>query len=339
MDTPLGTTASPPPPPPSPRTARPWLRPVAWVAGALGLLLVGATAGQLLFPRTVVEPGAVPTVVAEPIATAAPVAPDVLGLDEATARRVLSDAGLAVEVVTTTAPAAGPEGLVVAQDPLPGDEPGPTVTLTLATTIAVPAGAVGVGVEEARTVLESLGAVVRVTRTVDPTAREGVVLSADPAPGQPLGTTVTLVVAEAGEGVLLTQLRRVDSTSCSSVSEGTINGAVVQDSVVCDEPSSEPRTAGASWVLARSGSVLEATLGMLDRGEQGTAVLRVIGDDRLLSETPVAYGGTAPLRVDVRGVLRVRIEVQITGGDPTVVVGDGRVVGTAEQVAALLAAQ
>ncbi|WP_199421581.1 PASTA domain-containing protein [Actinotalea solisilvae] len=316
------------------------MRPAAWAAAVVGLLLVGVAAGQLLFPRTVVEAAPQPTADVEALPQVASVMPDLLGLDEATARRALSDAGVTAEVTLTRTPAAGAEGLVVAQEPMPGLEPRASVTLTLSTMVTVPTEVVGASsVDDARELLESLGAVVRVTEVVDPGAVEGVVLSADPAPGQPLGAAIDLVVAAAGEGVLLTQLDEVDSDRCSTISDGTLDGVAVQDSVSCEGPSTEPRTAGIEWVVARSASVLETMLGVLDRGEPGTAVVRVIGDEALLAETPVAYGASTPLRLDVRGVLRLRVEVQVTGGDPTVVLGDGRVVGTADQVAALLAAQ
>lgn len=36
--------------------SRRWVRPLGWVIGVVGLLLVGFAGGQLLFPRTVVAP-------------------------------------------------------------------------------------------------------------------------------------------------------------------------------------------------------------------------------------------------------------------------------------------
>ena len=303
----------------------------------IGLLLVGGAGTQLLMPRTVVAAPAATSDKVGPQSAETPstVLPDVLGLDEETARRVLADAAVRAEVRVDTAPAAGPAGVVVAQDPAPGMELAGAVTLTLSERVDVPEGVVGVQVQEARTLLEGLGAVVWVTRTVDLTQPEGVVLSSTPAVGEALGPVVNLTVASPGQGVSLTDLSRVDSDSCSRLSQGSVNGVAVEDSLECDVEVGDEGPAYAEWVLGRHGAVLEATAGALDSGEAGTATVRVLGDGAVLAEVPVQYGATTPLRVDVTGVLRLRVEVHATGGAPTVVLGDARVLGTQEQVTAL----
>jgi len=72
--------------------SRRWVRPLGWVIGVVGLLLVGFAGGQLLFPRTVVAPDQV-AAIEEPstVAVAAAVMPDLLGLTSDVVARVLAD--------------------------------------------------------------------------------------------------------------------------------------------------------------------------------------------------------------------------------------------------------
>lgn len=322
--------------------SRGWVRPTAWALGVVGLLAVGAAGAQLLLPRTVVagaEPAPAEASVGSPPTEAAALMPNVLGLDEATSRRVLADAGVTAAVTTDGEPAAGPPGVVTAQEPQPGDDAGHAVVLTLSEPVTVPGDITGAAADDARATLEALGAVVRVTRSVDPARPEGVVLSTDPPAGQPLGSVIELVVADPGQAVSLSQLRRLESAGCSTISGGTVNGRSVEDSITCTDRASTEEPATSEWILARHGVALEATVGMLDREEQGSGTLRILGDGSVLSETAVSYGTADAIRVDVRGVLRLRVEFASTSGQPTAVLGDARVLGTEQQVAAILDAQ
>lgn len=322
--------------------ARRWVRPTAWALGVVGLLAIGATGAQLLLPRTVVagaEPAPAEASVGSPPTEAAALMPNVLGLDEATSRRVLADAGVTAAVMTDREPAAGPPGVVTAQKPQPGDGAGDAVVLTLSEPVTVPDDIAGSAADDARATLEALGAVVRVTRSVDPARPEGVVLSTDPPAGRPLGSVIELVVADPGQAVSLSELRRLESAGCSKISGGTVNGRSVEDSITCTDRASAEELATSEWILARQGVALEATVGMLDRAEQGSGALRILGDGSVLSETVVGYGTAEAIRVDVRGVLRLRVEFESSSGQPTAVLGDARVLGTEQQVAAILDAQ
>lgn len=144
--------------------SRRWVRPLGWVIGVVGLLLVGFAGGQLLFPRTVVAPDQV-AAIEEPstVAVAAAVMPDLLGLTSDVVARVLADSGVSSAVETKSAPAAGPEGVVTEQSPAPGDEVVGDITVTLSEAVDTPE-LIGKQLSEARQLVESLGAVVQVTR-------------------------------------------------------------------------------------------------------------------------------------------------------------------------------
>lgn len=323
---------------PPTRTSRWWVRPLGWVLGVLGLILIGFAAGQLFMPRTVVAPDrAIATEAVDPVVAEEAVVtmPGLLGLTADTVSRVLADAGISTAVKTTTAPAAGPEGVVIAQSPAAGADVIGDVTVTLSEAVLAPE-LVGLAVAEARDLVESLGAVVQVTREVDPTAADGTVLSSEPTEGQPLGVMVSLVVADAGDALSLSELRFAERAGCRTISQSTLNGTTVQDSILC-QPEDDPAT--ADWVLSRRVSALEAVVGVADQGNTGEATVRVLGDGVLLAEARARYGETTDIRVDLRDVLRLRIEVVTVSGEPDVVLGDARLLGTADQLAALEAGQ
>ena len=316
---------------------RRWVRPLGWVIAVIGLLLIGFAGGQLLFPRTVVAPDRVVAVETEssPVAEAVATMPDLLGLTSDVVARVLADAGISSAVTTMTAPAAGPEGVVTEQVPTPGDEAIGGVTITLSESVATPE-LIGTQLSEARRLVESLGAVVHVTRDVDPTVADGTVLSIDPEAGEPLGPVLRVVVADAGDALSLSALPFAEPTSCRAVDSAMLNGIAVQDSVACRF---DDGAAAGEWVLSRRVSALEATIGVSDRGDVGRAAVRVLGDGKVLAEATAAYGETTQVRVDLREVLRLRIEISAVDGEPVAVLGDARLLGTSEQLADLEASR
>ncbi len=312
------------------------MRPVGWILGILGLLLIGFAGGQLLFPRTVVAP----ELAAEPAPTESievpeeapvPTMPDILGLSEETVARVLSDAQIVAEIVTERAPAAGPEGVVIVQVPAPGAEVTDEVTVTFSESVVMPA-LVGLTTAEAREVVEQLGAVVQVTREVDPSVVEGTVLATQPAAGEPLGVVVSLTVADTPDALSLAQLRMVERDDCRTIRQSTLNGNSVQDSIEC---SPRQDAASAEWVLSRRVAALETTIGVADRGDVGSATIRIYADGELVGESAAQYGEASEIRVDLRNIMRMSIEVTTESGEPTVVLGDARLLSTADQLAAL----
>jgi hypothetical protein len=318
-------------------------RPITLISCAvvlLGAVLLGFGVGQLVFPRTVVasgEPAGVGTAAPSASEAPAPVMPDLLGLDEASARRVLTDAGLSPEVSIGAEVAAGPAGLVVAQEPAAGSSGAASaVRLVLSTASTVPA-VVGLPAHDARTSLEALGAVVTVSRVVQPGSEDGVVLSVSPEAGAPLDRVVELTVADAGVALALADLDQVDGSGCSVIASGTVNGAEFSDSVGCRVRSAETF---AEWNLGRHGSVFEATLGMTDSGRTGSTRVQIYGDGTLLTDQQVDFGASTALAIDVRGVLRLSVRVAGSGTSaegPTVVLGNGIVRATPDEVALIRA--
>lgn len=320
-----------------------WVRPVAWAVTFTGLILVGMSAGQLWFAATVVEGPPVPAVTAAPgqgeapLSTGLVVMPNVLGLDAATVARVLADGGVTAQVVRSEAPAAGPVGVVTSQVPRPGDPVEDVVEVVLSAELVVPGSVVGAAAAVARAELEALGAVVQVVRTVDPTQSEGVVLASDPAPGQVLGSVIVLTVADAGQALAFGDMDTVARDGCGGARDASVNGVAVDGGIGCSL--NEGEVSFGEWVLARQGVLFEALAGVEDSGQQGSGVVRIFGDGVLLVEVPVSYGASSAVRVDVSGVLRLRVEAQPTAGEPFVVLGDALVRGTQEQVDAIAAAQ
>lgn len=317
--------------------SRRWLLPR--VAVTVGLLAAGAAAGHFIGPPTLT----MPAVASAPSATPAPsagttagagtVMPDVLALDEQTARRVLADAGVTAQLRTATRPAAGEAGRVVAQSPASGEAASGVVTLTLATAAATPK-LTGATLEAARATLEKLGAVVTVTRVVRPSATAGTVASTTPKAGQPLTAVVTVAVNDPGRGLDLASLDDIDSDKCDTVDSASVNGTQVKASIRCYAD----RDGGAtdSWNLARKVAMLTATVGLDDTGNTGTARVRLIGDGKVLADKSVRFGATTKLRVDVSKVLRLKVTVTTSSTDSvTVILGDATLLASEANLTAL----
>ncbi|SMG44653.1 NPCBM/NEW2 domain-containing protein [Agreia pratensis] len=315
-------------------------RPIVLVSvfvSVIGILLIGFAVGQLVFPRTVVaasDDGLLVNVPSSPEDAIAPTMPDLLGLDEQSARRALSDSGLASDVTIAEQAAAGAAGLVVGQQPPAGSsDAAEGVTLTLSTASTVP-DVVGSTSADARTALEQLGAIVTVLRSVQPGAADGTVLAVSPSVGSPLDRVVELTVADAGVALALGDLDRVGGQGCSVVSQGTVNGTDISDSLACRSRTGDT---SAEWNLGRHASVLEATVGALDSAEQGAARLQIFGDGVLLVDQPIEFGKSSVISVDVRNVLRLKLVVSGAANGPTAVLGNGIVRATPDEVALIRA--
>ena len=308
----------------------------AYLAGALGLMLVGGFVGHAVNPPTVV---AGPTYAApSPRPSVAPVVddgvmPDVLGLEPEVAQRVLRDAGVSVELSVEERPAAGVSGLVVEQAPLPGADPGDRVVVTVGTTARMP-DLVGLTSDEARAALEDLGAVVVLDRVVRPARAPDLVVATTPAAGADVTDAVTLGVSDPGESLGLEQLSTLDDDGCGYGDRASVGGEIVRTSLTCSPYRAEP--AYLVWNLSRKAVVLTGVAGLDDRGSTRGASLRVIADGHVLLERDLVFGEAVPLRVDVSGVLRLRVETTSVSADGSdVVLGDLAVVGRPEDVAAL----
>lgn len=310
---------------------------------ALGLILIGAGIGRLLFP--VRAPGETSPIV---IPTASPgdrsgvVMPDISGLTVDHATRVLSDAGLLRPAVASeTIPQAGPAGLVVVQTPAAGSSVPSPEGVAVALKVSGP-GAIpdlsGKTLDAARDALSSLGVVPTIDEVVKPDQAPGVVIATVPAAGQPLAPQVTVSVATAGDGIYLSDVRDVSRSGCGKSSSEVANGQTMRSALVCT--ASARTAASAEYTLGRHAVVLDAQLGISDRASApGPATVTILADGAKAGSVTVAPGALTPVHLSMAGVLRLRLEVTTTStsGLP-VVLGEVRVVGAPDDIA-LLAAQ
>jgi eukaryotic-like serine/threonine-protein kinase len=185
----MNEAAIPPPPPPPPPAAEPrsYRKPLLWIllaviAFGLGFLLTAV----LVFWGRSDEVVTVPDLRWQPLAEA---------------ERAAAVLGLEVEVGHSLVNPQVPEGNILAQSPLPGEEvlPGSTVNVTLsagAERRTIPdIGALGG--EQARQLLIRYGFDVEVEERIDPATRAGQLLQVSPEPGSQirLPATVRLVVS------------------------------------------------------------------------------------------------------------------------------------------------
>lgn len=257
--------------------------------------------------------------------------PGLLGLDEATARQVLLDAGIDVESVSTKEqPYAGVPRLVVDQAPAAGTQVGPDgIVLTLSRAATVPQ-LVGADLTEARDALAELGASVRIETRYEPEATENAVLETDPAAGAPLTGSVAIVVAEPASSVFLTELDPIDSNCYSE----TLNvaGQERPDALVC-KPYDPSYPRAAEYLLNGRVASFVATLGLGDRGAADPPVtFRVFLDGQLKFEAVLKFGREKTIEIPAVGALRLRIETAVTSSDSSggyvlAVFGDARLLG------------
>ncbi len=307
-----------------------------------GTLLTGAVGGWFLNEWLRPAGGDVVLVnrpvVEEAAAAAAGTMPNLAGLTEAQARQALFSVGVKGEILAVVSrPAAGQSGIVIEQRPAPGEKTGNSVTVVLSAPAVVPK-VVGLDGSKARDQFAALGAGVIVAREYRDGASEGTVLAVSPAEGSPLTDRVTLTLASAPSSVFLSKLRAADS-DCSSGSE-TTNAKDYPNSIVCTTYATATATPRVvEYVANKKLSSLEFAFGQSDRSPTGqVATVRVFADDRALPAQQVAFGEAKPLKFDIRGVLRVRIEVTVSGPKTDavrVVLGDARFVGSPDAIDAL----
>lgn len=234
-------------------------------------------------------------------------APNVLGLDEDTARQAMLDAGItpgAIAVKTT--PYAGEGDVVVDQDPKPGAAHPKSVTLVVSTSAPMPR-LIGRSVDDARNSLSAMGARVIVTTRFQPSAKEGIVLSTSPAPGAPLKTSATLTVAEAPSSVFLSDLESL--TSGCSTGEITMDAHDFKNSLSCSV--NQDSSTVSEYLLNRRVATFSATAGLSDRADRGTVRFRVVADGHLKQERVVRFGQVAHFDAPVAGALRLRIVAKL----------------------------
>lgn len=310
-----------------------------WPAIVVGLLLCGSALTYLLVPPMVVAEKAITVNPSDLLAArdrqAQPM-PSLLGLNRDIAQTVLSDAGLGgVRVAVREQAAAGPIAMVIAQKPSAGTASVSEIELIVSVPAPMP-NVVGSSLQDGRSKLEQLGTVVQVVPRFNPAMPKNQILESTPKAGEPIPTVASLVVADPGDALTLASVKSVDRDDCSTTKSVTVNGVSVGDSVDCD---SGKQPAYIEYSLSRGAAALEAVVGTNDRGRTGAAHVVILGDGRELAATDVWLGHSVPLRADLTGVMRMRIVVTTddTKQNPTVVVGDAKLLGLPDGLNAIAA--
>lgn len=318
------------------RRPRRGLTAAAVLVAIVGLLVLGAGLGQLVWPARVTQQVVVGPPSADPKGDAGAAAsalqfPHVIGLDAGTARAAIVAAGFrSVIFKTESRAAAGPESYVVGQRPEPYSQQAPAlaeVTLILSQPSTMP-DLVGKPAAEAQKAVTDLAGVPQVVRVTTADQPAGVVLGTDPAAGAPMPVNVTLRVSDGGDSLSLLALKSVASSRCDKAEDQMVNGQQHSQSLACT-PGTDKDPAHVEYAIGRHATYLDATVGMLDTGALGSATIKVLGDGKLLATQEVQFGTATPLRVTVRDVLRLRIEVtgQAAAKQPRLVLGGVRLVG------------
>lgn len=309
------------------------------VAGAMSLVL-GVFSGGFLTGWIVKEEVAVrrseprPTVVEIPVldTQADSRVPDVRGMETAVAKQALADLDIDPNAVTIREVEwAGTPGVVVAQEPVGGEQVTGSLTLSVSKQASVPE-VTGKKKKDAIDALQALGAEVTVTEQYSAGATTGTVLSVSPQVGSPLDGSVELVVAESGGSILLSSVNTAGSgSSCSTGTNISMNGTAYKEALACSGGFSSKESTYA-WVLGRHASTLSTTVGLADSGKtDATATVRILADGNEVARADVAYGKPAKVDADVSNALRLEITVSSKNGD-TVYLGDALVKGTTAQI-------
>ena len=309
------------------------------VAGAMSLFL-GIFSSGFLTGWAVKEEVAVrsseprPTVVEIPVldTQADSRVPDVRGMETAVAKQALADLDIDPNAVTIREVEwAGTPGIVVAQEPVGGEQVTGSLTLSVSKQASVPE-VTGKKKKDAIDALQALGAEVTVTEQYSASATTGTVLSVSPQVGSPLDSSVQLVVAESGGSILLSSVNTAGSgSSCSTDTNVSMNGTSYKEALACSGGFSNKESTYA-WVLGRHASTLSTTVGLADSGKtDATATVRILADGNEVARADVAYRKPPKDNADVSKALPHEIAVSTKNGD-TVYLGDALVKGTTTQI-------
>ena len=258
--------------------------------------------------------------------------PDVRGMETAVAKQALADLDIDPNAVTIREVEwAGTPGVVVAQEPVGGEQVTGALTLSVSKQASVPE-VTGKKKKDAIDALQALGAEVTVTEQYSASATTGTVLSVSPQVGSPLDSSVELVVAESGGSILLSSVNTAGSgSSCSTDTNVSMNGTSYKEALACSGGFSNKESTYA-WVLGHHASTLSTTVGLADSGKtDATATVRILADGNEVARADVAYGKPAKVDADVSNALRLEIAVSSKNGD-TVYLGDALVKGTTAQI-------
>jgi hypothetical protein len=317
----------------------------ALVFGGLALLAWAGAMGWYLHEWT--GRGNVEVSVDRPVQVYAPevvssgTVPNVVGLTEEEARRVLSDAGVALgSVQTHVVPDVGPPGLIVSQTPPSGVEVAHrSVTLEVSGPAVMP-DLEGKSEAEAKEALSAFGARVSVVTEYEPGAAEGSVVSTEPAAGETIVDKATLRVAEPLSSVFLTEIEPLQA-SCRTGEEAVIAGQAQTEAIIClPEPGANPRS--VVYQLGGGIETFRANLGLDDAGNAEAQVeFHVLVDGNQVFSHRLSFGESLPVEVPLLGSYQLELEAVAVGpaepGGPEVraAFGEPQLVGSRSAVDAI----
>ena len=286
------------------RRRRPSARTISRVCLVLVPLLIGAAGGWWLkgvVDDEDVEPSStdVGVAVIRPVEvlatgddTGVNVTPSVVGLTQGQARTVFVDAGLTdddiqIERIET----AGDSGIVVDQDPRPGEPLISNVVLFVSRQTDTP-DLIGLPTSDARDTLEGFGARGVIVRRYVEGAEPETIVETTPAAGQPLSHEVELIVAEPPAAMFLTELRSAESGGGCQRRDVQIDGTIFDDSLTCTPD--RDNVDFLEYALNRRLSSLNTTVGVSDLADETSVVtFRVFADSGGVTTawgTPILHG-------------------------------------------------
>jgi hypothetical protein len=266
-------------------------------------------------PAPSFEPTAAPPVVGF---AASVLMPDVRGLGPDDAQQVLADAGVDLATVELTSrPAAGPDGLIIAQSPAFGAPAPDVVTLVVSEPATVPT-AVGKRATSVISALSALGAQITRESVYVPGAAIGTVTAIEPAAGASLPSIVTLQVTAAPTTLNLADLR--STGSCDSSNTEKMDGKDWFEPVVCSSSSSERL---GTWALKGAVVEITGTLGLLDSADSDSSLsVQLIGDGVVLGTYEISRGDPFEFTLATAGVSKLVVRVvSLSDDNPELVIG------------------
>ena len=260
--------------------------------------------------------------------------PDVRGLTLDDAKQVLADAGVDIVIVTSsTDPAAGESGVVIAQVPAFGAGDPTEIALTISVSAPVP-DVIGETATNAIAALTGLGAQVQRDQVYVPGAVPGTVLAIEPVGGAELPAIVTMRVASVPTSVALASLD--SSGRCSSSRFAEMESKEWPDAVVC---ASNEDGLSAKWSLNAAAEEVVGTIGISDSADSlANATVQFFADGKELATFQLKYGETEEFAVPTSGMKELTVtsfsDVE-SGVD--IVIGEFEARGTDKAIEALVA--
>jgi hypothetical protein len=284
----------------------------------LAIFLFGALAGWYV-NVWIDGPGDVSVNVDRPIeiveteAVAEGTMPNLLGLDEKSARAALLDAGAdPASIEVSQASYAGDPDLVIDQEPPVGTElDGSVVSVVVSEQGPMP-DLEGLTADEARDQVTQLGARATIVSTFVPGVDPDVVVGSFPAPGDPLRSVIELSVSEPESSVYLNQVRAA-SSDCTG-RPAVVGGVSYDDALQCRARGDG--SANAVYTLREGVTRFETTVGALDSSGATAEPLtfRVYLDGEQAAAETLSFGESVPIAIDTDGAVQLRLEFEAADG-------------------------